>query len=132
MFNITPYSNYVIDSVIVNGEFQGTMDTYTFTNIQSNCSLLAVFKREVGIVETELSGISVCPNPTRDELRITSNKGQIGRIEFFDVIGKKVFTPLPFQNSSEIVVNISHLQVGIYFVRISTEAGDVIKKVLKE
>lgn len=132
MFNITPYSNYVIDSVIVNGEFQGTMAAYTFTNVQSNCSLLAVFKREVGIVETEFSGVSVCPNPTRDELRITSDKVQIRSIEFFDVIGKKVFSPLLFQNSPEILINISHLQAGVYFVKISTEAGDVIKKVLKE
>jgi hypothetical protein len=31
-----------------------------------------------------------------------------------------------------VVINISHLATGIYFLKISTEAGQVVKKVLKE
>ncbi len=131
-FNITPFSDYIIDSVLVNGVSQGRIDTYTFTNVQSNGSIAVAFVRSVGIDKIELSGISVYPNPARDELRITSDKMQVTSIEFFDVIGKKVFTPTVSQRSSEIVINISHLQAGVYFMRISTKGGETIKKVVKE
>jgi len=34
--------------------------------------------------------------------------------------------------SGALEINILHLQTGIYFVKIFTEAGEVTKKVLKE
>ncbi|MDR2010830.1 MAG: T9SS type A sorting domain-containing protein [Bacteroidales bacterium] len=131
-FNITSYNGYVIDSVLVNDTFQGEIATYTFTNVQTNGSIVVIFKESLGVSETMLSDISIYPNPTRGELRVTSDKIQVTNIEFFDVIGKKLFTPLVLDPSYEIVINISHLQEGVYFVKISTKDGKIIKKVLKE
>ena len=56
-------------------------------------------------------------------------------MKIFDVSGKNVGvnTLARFENlESENVINISHLSAGVYFVKISTEAGEVVKKVVKQ
>jgi len=83
---------------------------------------------EVGIEDVEFIAINVYPNPTSGELRIESGEWKIKNFEIFDLCGR-------IQNvkfSTEGRLDISHLSAGIYFVKISTEAGKVVKKVLKE
>ena len=75
--------------------------------------------------------LNIYPNPTTGYLKIESEEMRIENIEIFDIFGKKVL----FQQSlisPETVIDISHLQGGLYFVRIQTEAGEVVRKVLKE
>ena len=94
---------------------------------------LAMEPSGVDIKETnnDLS-LQIYPNPTSGQLTIESGEVKIGNVEIYDVIGKKIITHQMFQMSPEIVIDISHLQAGFYFLRITTEAGEVIKKVLKE
>jgi len=47
----------------------------------------------------------------------------MNNVEVFDVYGKNVL--------SNHLINISHLQTGVYFVRIATEQGVVMRKVVK-
>jgi hypothetical protein len=84
----------------------------------------------VGIAEPkqEPAKITVYPNPTTGELRITNYELQITSIEVFDVYGRKQKA----ENRKQNLIDISHLQTGLYFVKITTEAGEVIRKVVKE
>jgi hypothetical protein len=77
------------------------------------------------------SNISVYPNPTTGELRIESGELRISNVEIFDVYGRKVSSSVSFM-SPETMIDVSHLTAGIYILKIFTEAGAVIKKVLKE
>jgi len=80
-----------------------------------------------------LDKVSVIPNPTTGELRIMSGELRIDKIEIFDVYGRKLpSNHLKEQGEGKIQLNISHLPAGIYFVKIRTEAGEVVRKVLKE
>jgi hypothetical protein len=55
---------------------------------------------------------------------------QVNEIEVFDVYGRKqLSSTCPPAHSSSI--NISHLPAGIYLVKIVTEQGNVIRKVVK-
>jgi len=87
-----------------------------------------------GGIETgipELSGtILVYPNPTAGELRIENGELRIKSVEIFDVYGRIVGT-YPC-GRPETAIDISYLPTGIYFVKIRTEAGDVVRKVVKE
>jgi len=86
----------------------------------------------VGIENYATPALVVYPNPTTDVLRITSDKSQVTGIEISDVFGRKLpLSPMSFK-SLETLINISHLTTGVYFLKINTEAGQVIKKVLKE
>jgi len=87
---------------------------------------------EVGIKEyKELEGISVYPNPTHGELRVTSYELQVTGIEIFDVYGRNI-TPHTSHLLPHTSLDLSHLQAGIYFVKIYTKSGVVTKKVVKQ
>jgi hypothetical protein len=101
-------------------------DLVIFT-YQNDCS--------VGIASTTLSNqISVYPNPANNELRITNYELRITAVEFFDVLGRRQCLNFVQQPKAEdtMVINISNLPNGIYFVMITTEQGRVTKKVIKQ
>jgi len=92
----------------------------------------------VGIAENELAAITVLPNPTTGELRIENGELRINNVEIFDIYGRKQNGNSPpfmegWQPQADgVVINISHLQSGFYFVEITTEAGVVVRKVVKQ
>ena len=76
--------------------------------------------------------ITIFPNPTTGELQITNYELQNGllsavKVEVFDVYGRKQKA----ESRKDNVVDISNLFAGIYFVKISTEAGTITKKIIK-
>jgi hypothetical protein len=83
----------------------------------------------VKIKERE-SLIEVYPNPTSGELRVTSDAVQVTNVEVFDVYGRKVFEEKG-ERRMEKVINFSHFQAGIYFVKIETDQGFITKKIIK-
>ncbi|MCL2311182.1 MAG: T9SS type A sorting domain-containing protein, partial [Firmicutes bacterium] len=105
----------------------------TVTHLASPESPGATFKtdEEVGINENQFENITVYPNPTTGILRIESRELRVEKIEIFDVFGRKLLSLLS-PTSPETTVDISHLSAGVYFVKVSTEIGEAIKKVLKE
>jgi hypothetical protein len=93
----------------------------------------------VGISEAQTEGVHIYPNPTTGELRITNYELRITNIEVFDVFGRKVEAKFPSNllegwqpQADGVVLDISHLQSGIYFVKVFTEEGEVVKKVIKQ
>ena len=128
-FNIVPTVIGEIEDVKVNGASKGAISTFTFENVTANGTIEAIFKEYVGINENIFGSINVYPNPTTGDLRIESGELRMKGVEIFDVIGKKVFTS---QVSPETVLNISHLMPELYFLKINTEIGETVKKVLKE
>jgi hypothetical protein len=86
------------------------------------------------ITTNKLSNIAVYPNPTNGELRILMNNEQLimNNIEVFDVYGKKLSSNHLIPISSNHLINISHLSAGVYIVKVHTETGEVIRKVVKE
>jgi len=94
--------------------------------------------------KTALENITLIPNPTTGELRITnyelgtaaplgaSSAKLINSIEVFDVYGRKVSSHHLIPSSSHQKINISHLNSGIYFIKVTTISGEVIKKIIKQ
>jgi len=105
-----------------------------------------------GIDDIPLGAFTVHPNPTTGDLRITSCDLRftsydlrftscdlrIVDVEIFDVIGQLQKSEIVNRKSeivnrkSEIVMDISHLPSGMYFVKILTASGEVVKKVIKQ
>jgi len=84
----------------------------------------------VGVSENESLSIEVYPNPTTGELRIENGELRIEKVEIFDIYGKNVGANLrvcPDENQ----IDMSDLASGVYFVKIYTEEGVVVKKVIK-
>lgn len=70
---------------------------------------------------------SMYPNPNNGELNISS-QGTINKVEFFDITGKQVMVSGAFTNHT--LLNVSHLNQGIYLVRLTDQKNNVVVKKL--
>jgi len=85
----------------------------------------------LGMMEVEhVCEIVLFPNPTTGQLRITNFKLQIENVEIIDVYGRKMLAH-KIESEKQIEIDISHLQTGIYIVKVLTEKGITIKKTIK-
>jgi len=75
--------------------------------------------------------ITLHPNPTTGKLRIESGQMKIENIEVYDAYSRNLLSSKS-PMSQPVTIDISHLQAGIYFIKIATEAGKVVKKVVKQ
>jgi hypothetical protein len=73
--------------------------------------------------------VSVSPNPTKDILNVKVNSS-IKSIEIYDAQGRIVVSKLLKEKSSSI--DISNFSTGIYFLKIKTEFGGKIEKIIKD
>jgi len=76
--------------------------------------------------------ITAYPNPTTGELRITSYKLQITNVEVFDIYGKNVFSHSPLISHSSFLINISHLNSGVYFLSVCSGDKVFVTKIVKK
>ena len=86
----------------------------------------------LGINDVSLPNLNIYPNPTTGELRITNYELGITSVEVFDIYGRNLLSNHLITSSSNHHINISHLATGIYFVKIRTKTGEVVRKVVKE
>ncbi|MEZ4881840.1 MAG: T9SS type A sorting domain-containing protein [Flavobacteriaceae bacterium] len=85
-------------------------------------------KTIIGIEENQLNNLNIYPNPTKGLVFISSKTETIIGITVFDVLGKKV---LQLEGNIQ-QVDISSLQSGMYFLRIVTDRGEFVQKIIKE
>ena len=90
------------------------------------------------VIETAISatedweGSSVLrlyPNPVKNQLRINSPQAAIESISFFDVAGSLLETT-EYSLIKEAVLDTNHLQEGAYLVKIQTEKGQTVRRII--
>lgn len=71
------------------------------------------------------------PNPVTDDVfTVQTNSGEtLLQIEIFDVLSKQI-NLINYKNTSSTSVNVADLQPGIYFVKVQTDKGMGIKKII--
>jgi len=80
---------------------------------------------------SKLENITLYPNPTTGELIIVNGELKVDKIVVHDIVGK-IVSSHQFTNSlSYQKIDISNLNSGIYFVRITIEAGEIVRKIVK-
>ena len=130
-------SNYVADAYATQSidlsQFAGqekVIVKFAFTSNYGNniwVDNINISNQPAGIEENEDNSIAIFPNPAKDVLNITSEKA-INQIDVYDVNGKLVKSYTNVNNT----INVKDLATGVYMLNITTEDGQVSKKIVKE
>ena len=86
----------------------------------------------IGVEENQVGSLSAYPNPATNEIRIESSEFKIQSVEIYNVLGEKVFQSQISNLKSQISLDISKLNSGIYFVSVGTNEGKVVRKLIKQ
>jgi hypothetical protein len=70
--------------------------------------------------------VNIYPNPVDDRLYIET-QSLIESVVIYTITGQQL-SAISHQPS---VIDVSNLNSGIYFVKISTEEGDIVKRIVK-
>jgi alpha-tubulin suppressor-like RCC1 family protein len=79
---------------------------------------------------TDTAAISIYPNPARETINIDVTDQTINSIELYDLVGKMISKTAPSAAHSQI--NISNLAKAVYIMRIYTDKGSYLSKIIKE
>jgi hypothetical protein len=114
----TPTANGEYAVIVTDGDCSDT----------SSCTAITT----VGLTSNSLQNqVSIYPNPNKGEFILKSNAGMIGaQLEILNDLGKVIYTQSISQ--SQEVISLSDLAGGVYMLRLATDEGLVIKKVIVE
>ncbi len=79
-----------------------------------------------------LLSFSIYPNPTKDKINIKINVGntQLKSLNILNTLGQVVFKLNEVKNEEEI--NLSFLPSGVYYLKVDSNAGGSVGKIIKE
>ncbi len=124
--NWLPFNTGYINSV----EALASNDTYVFAATGGNGVWRRPLKDIVGVKETSKNiNFTVYPNPATNTLNIESST-KFSQLLISDVLGNVVIRQQIYNHA--VSVDVSGLGKGIYFVKMVSENGFVVKKFLKE
>jgi Secretion system C-terminal sorting domain len=116
----------------------GVFDTFLFVNASSGSNWYTAYRPISEMVDTAKSivqmippgdTIVVYPNPAMGTVTILAGGTSIFAVSVLNVLGEDVLD-VPNVRESEINLDISKLPSGTYFLRVDTEAGNVIRKIV--
>ena len=83
-----------------------------------------------GIEDKFTNNVSIYPNPAKDRLYIET-ESEIEEVIVYDIYGRHQVTETP-SHQEMISIDISNLNSGVYFVKINTAEGNIVKRFVKE
>ena len=87
------------------------------------------YKDITGIEDNFANNVSIYPNPAKDRLYIET-ESEIEDIVVFDIYGRRQQTTVNGQQT--LSIDISNLNSGVYFVKITTAEGNIVKRFVKD
>ena len=135
----TGYNIYVNNELV---DENADVTSYTINDVDMYCcievvALYADGRESVGVIaahglsvtENKDTNIAIYPNPARDFVKLSAISGQLSTVRVYNCLGMLVEEIEV--NSSEVEINTSGYNAGIYFINIQTKEGNVTKKIIK-
>ena len=123
------YTDFLFDGIPSTFSHSTSVDFGLLLELTKSNGDKAYFRRDYNLSNPDVSknSFSLYPNPTKDLLNISSDGISIERISIYSFSGQLLLT----KNEETNLVNVSGLSSGIYFLEITTENGNAIKKFVK-
>jgi fibronectin type 3 domain-containing protein len=143
--NATSYNLYRDDELIKNVTATNYIDEDLKYNTEYCYSVIAIYDeiksdksenvcvKTLGeSVEEMLSAFRIYPNPADDKLYIeTLTQTLTQTVEIFDVYGRRHVSEVP-SRQGDLTIDVTSLNSGIYFVKVVTSEGEVLKRFVKK
>ena len=114
------------DPMTVAGTYEYTLEV-VYTNNAISCPQTFEFEYDgVSVAEINTDAKRVYPNPVKDNLIVAAEA--MTRITITNAIGQVMFDETVVSDNHEI--NVSQYEAGVYFVRIATETGVTVERVV--
>ena len=128
--NITE-TNYTDENLEYNTEYCYTV-TAIFDNVESEHSNEVCVKTLGENINELKDSFYLYPNPVNDKLYIeTQTQTQTLTIEIYDIYGRlQDYKTIRLQDN--VAIDVENLKSGIYFVKINTEKGNIVKRIIKQ
>lgn len=84
-----------------------------------------------GISENDFSSLSVYPNPFSNTFTVSDKSHSMIAVELFNVLGEQILSREGLIHTSSISFDASQLARGVYYVRIVTDHGSAVRKLVK-
>jgi Leucine-rich repeat (LRR) protein len=123
-FKIKTKNNLVLGNNVSN-----TANIYFDYNFPIVTNTTSTTVSNLGTGDFENTSVSVYPNPVKNILSITA-KDNITSIQLFDIQGRLVSTKLT--TSMEASIDLSQQTSGVYFLKVYTDNGMKVEKVIKQ
>ena len=123
-FKIKTKSNLVIGNTITN-----KASIYFDYNFPIITNIASTTVTALSVNEFEDASVSIYPNPVKNLLSISA-KDNITSVQLFDVQGRLISAKL--NNASEANLDLSQQAAGVYFIKVYTEKGMKVQKVIKD
>lgn len=101
------------------------LETYRTTEPWSQYDIRAIGSESI---EEETASFGIYPNPAKENLYIETEMN-IEEVNIYDIYGRQQTT---VNGQQSTVIDVANLNRGIYFVRIKTENGEMVKRFIKE
>jgi hypothetical protein len=122
---------YYLDENLPAGSYEYYVRTHYEMDCISDSSNHTIETVELGINNVnDREDIILYPNPTNGKLSVISYRLSVEEIGIFDVYGRNILS-LKSQMSQQYLLDVSELQAGTYFVKITTKKGIITKKIIK-
>ena len=128
--NVTA-TNYIDEDLKYNTEYCYSVRAI-YDEIKSDKSENVCVKTLGESVEEMLSAFRIYPNPADDKLYIeTLTQTLTQTVEIFDVYGRRHVSEVP-SRQGDLTIDVTSLNSGIYFVKVVTSEGEVLKRFVKK
>ena len=108
-----------------------TQKDFAFEETTDEVTITVVYCPGFSVGETVVETIKIFPNPAKNFIEIESGHA-IDSWKVLDVLGKKVASSKYLESSTNLIIDVSSFDAGLYFLEMELDGIQVIKQLMIE